>query len=93
MVSWITLIGRLVGYSDEYPSVQEDLHLLQGLAARADSDEVRPLRKEELSPKIPHCILDLARLADEVLDRGIAEGRIPRLETTWTEGAFGTSSA
>ena len=92
MISWRALLGRLAEYSDGEPAVREDIRQLQGLAARMDSDEVQPFRKEELGPEFPRRVLDLAHLVDEALDHGEAEGWISPLNMRWSRGADGTSS-
>lgn len=92
MITWKALLGRLMESSGGEPAVQEDIHQLQGLADRMDSDEVQPFRKEELGPEFPRRIIDLARLVDEALDRGVAEDWISPLGTRWSRGADSTSS-
>ena len=70
MVSWQTLLDRLLECSRREFSVQENIRQLQGLADRMDSEEILPFRKEELGSAIPRRVMDLARLVSDALDRG-----------------------
>ena len=86
MVSWRSLLGRMLDYSLAEPAVQADIRQLQGLAERMDSDEVQPVRKEQLGPEIPRLLIGLNRLVDEALDRGQSDGWIFPLGRRWSRG-------
>ena len=47
--------------------MRENIHQLQGLAVRMDSDEVLPFSTKELGPGFPRRVMDLIRLVNEAL--------------------------
>ena len=86
MVSWRSLLGRMLDHSLAEPAVQADIRQLQGLAERMDSDEVQPVQKEQLGPEIPRLLIGLNRLVDEALGRGQSDGWIFPLGQRWSRG-------
>ena len=72
LTSWSLLLSRMLsnaGTAGE-SSVEMDIHQLQGLVERMDEDAFLPLRSEELGPEVPHRILNIRRLVDDVTERG-----------------------
>ena len=86
MVSWRSLLGRMLDHSLSEPAAQADIRQLQGLAERMDSDEVHPVRREQLAPEIPRLLIGLNRLVDEALGRGQSEGWMFPLGQRWSRG-------
>ena len=86
MVSWRSLLGRMLDHSLAEPAVQADIRQLQGLAERMDSEEVQPVRREQLAPEIPRLLIGLNRLVDEALGRAECDGWIFPLAQRWSRG-------
>ena len=86
MVTWRSLLGRMLDHSLAEPAVQADIRQLQGLAERMDSEEVQPVRREQLGPEIPRLLMGLNRLVDEALGLGQSQGWIFPLVQRWSRG-------
>ena len=84
MVSWRALLGRMLEHSLADPGVQADIRQLQGLAERMDSEEVQPIRREQLGPEFPRLLVGLNRLVNEASDLGQAQGWIFPLGRRWS---------
>ena len=75
-ISWrqlLSVIAQRLEAEGEH-AVVADVRQLQGLCERMDEDQFLPLRPEELGPEIPRLILQLQRLANEIVDTVIGEG-------------------
>ena len=84
MVSWQTLLKRVLEGTKEDTMAQENIRQLQGLVENVDSTEILPFTEKEMNPQFARRISDLASLVDQALDQGQSEGWASSLGVRWS---------